>query len=250
MRITVITLFPQMINSFINESIVKRAQDKKQVEIEIVNLRDFATDNYGSVDDKPYGGGTGMVLRADILSSALKKVKSDASHVALTSAKGAPYNQKKALQFATLEHLIIIVGRYEGVDERILSQVQEEVSLGDFVMTGGEITAAAIIDSVTRLLPGVLKQDNATVIESFAEYDVDTLISVCGNHDELSALKEKGIKKVKLLEFPQYTRPEEFEGKKVPEVLLSGNHAEIEKWKLRESFAQTLQKRPDLLKRD
>lgn len=228
MKITIITLFPDMIAGFIRESIIKRAVEKKLADVELVQLRDFAADSYGTVDGKPYGGGVGMVLRVDVLHRALESVKKNApekkAHVVLTSAKGAPYRQATAARFSKLEHLIIVAGHYEGVDERFLDYVDEEVSIGDFVMTGGEIAAAAIADSVVRLVPGVLKKEEATRIESFSQ--------------------EKGKT---LLEYPQYTRPEEFNGKKVPDILLSGHHKEIEKWRSGMAVRETEKKRPDLL---
>ena len=249
MKISVVTLFPKMIEGFFNESIIKRAQDKKLVEIEFVQLRDFAHDNHKSVDDKPYGGGAGMVLRVDVLSRALKSAVSGqrSEKIVLTSAKGKPFNQKKAQEFSKLGHLILIAGHYEGVDERVMDEIDEELSLGDFVMTGGEIAVAAVVDAVVRLIPGVLKKDQATEQESFLHYSIKYLIEQCGEHPVLKQLEDKGVEEVRLLEYPHYTRPEEFEDKKVPEVLLSGNHAEIQKWQIQKSFEQTLQKRPDLL---
>jgi tRNA (guanine37-N1)-methyltransferase len=249
MKITILTLFPDMINGFFEESIVKRAQDKKLVEIEVVNLRDFAKNSYGSVDDRPYGGGAGMVMRVDVLHDALKKlhVTGDKLHVVLTSAKGKQFNQKKAQEYSKLDHLVIIAAHYEGVDERVLEYVDEEVSLGDFVMTGGEIAAAAITDSVVRLLENVLKKEEATQEESFFTITVKYLTVIVGEHEVLTNLQHKGIEEVQLLEYPHYTRPEEYEGKKVPEVLLGGNHAEIQKWRIKKAFEETLKKRPDLL---
>lgn len=229
MKISVITLFPEMIRATTGESIIKRAQEKQAVEIELINLRDFAKDSYGSVDDRPYGGGTGMVLRADILYEALQKALSGSAgkrRVILTSARGRTFRQAVAHEYTQLDHLILIAGHYEGVDERILDYVDEELSIGDFVMTGGEIACAAVIDAVTRLLPGVLKKEDATVKESFSEFEGKIL-----------------------LEYPQYTRPEVFQGNKVPDVLLSGNHKEIEKWRLDEALKQTKAKRPDLLEK-
>lgn len=238
-----------MIRGFFEESIVKRAIDKKLIQIEFINPRDFALGAHKSVDDKPYGGGAGMVLKVDVLSRALSrfKVKSSKCKVVLTSAKGKSFNQRKAQEYAKLDHLILIAGHYEAVDERILDMVDEEISLGDFVMTGGEITGAAIVDSIVRLIPGVLKKEEAIEHESFRIYPIKHLIEELGRHPVLAALEKKDIKDIQLLEHPHYTRPEEFEGKKVPEILLSGNHAEIEKWKLRKSFEETLKKRPDLL---
>lgn len=249
MKITIITLFPDMIKGFFNESIIKRAQEKKLVEIEIVNLRDFAIDDYGTVDDRPYGGGAGMVLRVDVIYKALQKLKAQSvkRKIIITSPKGRIYNQNKAKEYSKLDHLIILAGHYEDVDARVLDYIDEEVSMGDFVLTGGEIVASAIVDSVVRLIPNVLKKDDATEIESFFYASIDQLIDAVGDNKILKNLKEKGVKKVKLLEYPQYTRPEEFNGKKVPDILSSGNHEEIKKWQLRKAFEETLLKRPDLL---
>ena len=225
MKISVITLFPDMISSFIKESIIKRAVDKGLVEIELINLRDFAKDKYKSVDDKPYGGGAGMILRVDILKDAITfvtKNKKDKTRIILTSAKGKTYSQKKANDYSKLDHLVIIAGHYEGTDERILNYVDEEISIGDFILTGGEVVSAAIIDSIVRLIPEVLKKEDATKEESFSnEYP---------------------------LEYPQYTKPAEFEGNKVPEVLLSGDHKKIKEWRLKKSIELTKKRRPDLLK--
>jgi len=262
MKISIITLFPKMISSFFEESIVKKAKEKGLVEIELINLRDFALDSYGTVDDRPYGGGVGMVLRIEPVYKAVQSVISNyqfliskqssnfqkpISKIILTSPKGKVFNQEKARKYAKLDNLVIICGHYEGVDERILNFVDEEVSLGDFVMTGGEIAAAAITDAVCRLIPGVLKKEKATEIESFFEVSIDKLIEVVGEDEILKKLKEKGVKKVKLLEYPQYTRPEDFLGFKVPKILLSGNHKEIEIWRLKKAYEETRKKRKDLL---
>lgn len=232
MKISIITLFPKMISSFFDESIVKRAQDKKLVDIELVNLRDFSIDDYGTVDDRPYGGGAGMILRIEPIYKALEKIKSEKlkvknlsknSKVILTSPKGKQFNQKKAVEYSKLDNLIIIAGHYEDVDARILDFVDEEVSMGDFILTGGEIPTAAIVDSVVRLIPGVLKKDQATKNESF------------------------DINGKKILEYPQYTRPEVFMGKKVPSVLLSGDPKKIKMWQEEQALEETHKKRPDLL---
>ncbi|MDO9028466.1 MAG: tRNA (guanosine(37)-N1)-methyltransferase TrmD [Candidatus Roizmanbacteria bacterium] len=249
MKISVITLFPKMISGFFEESIIKRAQEKKLVDIELVNLRDFSIDDYGTVDDRPYGGGAGMILRADVIYKALTKVKitSQKSKVILTSAKGKKFNQQLAIEYSKLNHLIIIAGHYEGVDERVLDYVDEEVSLGDFVMTGGEITTAAIVDSIVRLIPGVLKKEKATQVESFFTISAKYLTEIIGENKILNNLKKKKIETAHLLEYPQYTRPEIFNNKKVPEVLLSGDHKKIEDWQIKKAFEETLKKRPDLL---
>ncbi len=261
MKISILTLFPQMISPFFEESIVKRAIEKKLVEIELVNLRDFAIDDYGTVDDRPYGGGAGMVIRVDVIQKALNTITNYELRIKdkntksvihnqkikkiLTSPKGKLFTQQKAQEYAKLNHLIILSGHYEGIDERVHDLVDEEISLGDFILTGGEIAAATITDSVVRLIPKVLKKDEATQFESFFEVPIERLIEVVGEDAFLRLLKTKGIKKVKLLEYPHYTRPEEFEGKKTPHVLLSGNHKEIEQWRLREAYKITLKKRPD-----
>lgn len=234
MKISIITLFPEVFQPILNSSILKRAQKKGLVEFELVNLRDFGEDKHKTVDDKPYGGGAGMVLRADILANALKSItKHDAAvqcSVILTSAAGKPYKQTKAHEFSKLKHLIIVCGHYEGVDQRFIDKyVDEEISIGDYVLTGGEIPAMAIVDSITRLIPGVLEKPEATQNESFSTF-----------HRPSSTFQ--------LLEYPQYTRPEEFEGAKTPEVLLSGNHAEIKKWRSQKSLEKTKRVRPDLLK--
>lgn len=251
MKITIVTLFPRMIEGFLNESIIKRAQTKGSVEIAIVNLRDFARDTYGTVDERPYGGGAGMILCIDVLSKALSSISSKKSagkgKVILTSARGAIFNQKKAQEYAQLDELVLFAGHYEGFDERFCEYVDEEVSIGDYILTGGELAAATICDSVVRLLPGVLKKDNATTDESFFTVPLVDLIGQVGQHPILLSLQKKGVAHVSLLEYPQYTRPEEFEGRKVPEILLSGDPKKIRKWQLQTAFELTLLRRPDLL---
>ncbi len=250
MKISILTLFPAMMQSFFSESIIKRAMEKGVVEIEIVNIRDFAVDDYGSVDDRPHGGGAGMVMRVDVIAKAIDKLKVQSlkSTVILTSPRGRVFNQVVASDYArNVKHLVIVCGHYEGFDERVTTLVDEEVSLGDFVMTGGEITAAAITDSVVRLLSGVIKQASPEE-ESFFEVSVEKLEEILGTDEFLAQLKINGVTAVRLLEYPHYTRPEEFMGKKVPEVLLSGNHKEIEKWRLKSAYEVTKTRRPDLLK--
>jgi len=228
MKISIITLFPNMVSGFFNESIVKRACKKKLVKINLINLRDFAINKYGQVDDRPYGGGAGMIIRVEPVYNAIQslnlKKKDKKSKIVLTSAKGKVFNQEKAKEYSKLENLVLIAGHYEGVDERVLKYVDEEISIGDFILTGGEIVASAITDSVVRLLKGVLKKEEAVKDESFS--------------------KRKGQK---LLEYPQYTRPEEFKGHKVPEILLSGNHNKIDEWKMKKAYEETKTKRKDLL---
>lgn len=264
MKISILTLFPDMIKSFLNESIIKRAQEKGAVEIELVNIRDFALDKYGTVDDKPYGGGAGMVLRMEPIYGALEKVmgekilkrsmkegqeriQDEKTKVLLTSAKGTVYSQQKAIELSELDHIVILCGHYEGFDERVMDYIDEEISLGDFVLTGGELPAAIIADSIVRLLPGVLKKDEATQVESFFEVAVDTLIAVCGEDEMLYRLREQGVDTVQLLEYPHYTRPAEFKSKAVPEVIMRGNHDEIARWRMKKAYEETVRKRPDLL---
>ena len=204
-----ITLFPEMFEGVLGESILKRAQEKRLVEIRLHNLRDWAKDKHRTVDDRPYGGGPGMVLKVDVVVPAIEEVTSDerraTSKVILLSPQGKKYNQKMARELAQEERLILVAGHYEGFDERIREFVDEEISIGDYVLTGGELPAMVIIDSVVRLLPGALGDEESAKQESFSQEN--------------------------LLDHPSYTRPAEFREMKVPEVLLSGNHAEIEKWR-------------------
>lgn len=238
-----------MIAGFVEESIIKRAVEKELVQIELVNLRDFAQDSYGTVDDRPYGGGAGMVMKVDILDKALQNVRISKGNkkIILTSPRGTVFTQSKAKEFSKLDHLVVVCGHYEGVDERFLNYIDEEISMGDFVMTGGEIMAAAITDAVVRLLPGVLKKDDATVRESFFTVTVDRLIDAVGEEEILKKLKEKGVREVKLLEYSQYTRPEEYKGQKVPGVLLSGDPKKIRDWQIKEAYNITKERRSDLL---
>jgi tRNA (guanine37-N1)-methyltransferase len=219
----IITLFPQIFDSVFSQSIILKAQEKGLVKINIVNLRDFGEGRHKTVDAKPYGGGSGMVLRADILLKALRSVKKKAKHskVILLSPQGKTFNQKKAKNLKNLNQLILICGHYEGVDERIKNFIDEEISIGDYILTGGEIPAMVIIDTVSRLVGGVVGKKNSIKEETF----------------------EKN-----LLKYPQYTKPLEFEGLIVPKILLSGNHQEIEKWRDAQSLKKTKILRPDLLK--
>lgn len=220
MNFHIITIFPKIFDSYFNEAIIKRAQGAGLIAIKTYDLRDWTTDNHRSVDDSPYGGGAGMVMKIEPLYKALRAVearisklesgkKFPASKTILFSAKGKRWTQQLAKEYSQLDELIMICGRYEGVDERIANFIDEEISIGDFVMTGGEIGAMAVVDSITRLLPGALGNELSSADESHSAPGV--------------------------LEYPQYTRPEAFKADdqeyKVPEVLLSGNHAEIEKWR-------------------
>lgn len=213
MKISILTLFPHMFDGPFKESIIKRAAEKNLVEINIVDIRSFGQGKHKTVDDRPYGGGVGMILKVDVLSAAIKSVldpnlSKNEQKVILMSASGELYKQSIAKEYSGLKHLIIVCGHYEGVDERTLKYIDHEISIGNFVLTGGEIPAMLIADSVVRLIPGAITE-GAVESESFSQ---------------------------ELLEHPQYTRPEEFDGERVPSVLLSGNHAEIEKWKKREIY--------------
>lgn len=243
MKITFITLFPEIFPTLLNFSILKRAQAKGKIEFEVVNLRPFGDGPHEIVDDRPYGGGAGMVLKGDILAKAFKSVLKNCNlqpatcqpHTILTSASGSQYKQSRARELAKLDHIVIICGHYEGIDQRFIDKyVDEEISIGDYVLTGGELPAFVIADSITRLIPGVLEKADATVNESFSLTDSDSSLLTPD-----SSL---------LLEYPHYTRPEEFDGDKVPDVLLSGNHKEIDNWRKSKSEEKTKRVRPDLLK--
>ena len=220
MKISILTLFPEFFDGFLTNSIIKRAISKEQVEIEIVNIRDFTTDRYGRVDSAPVGGGAGLIMKCQPVIDCLKSVKTENSHVILLSPRGQTYNQARAREFASkYEHLILICGHYEGTDERINKYVDELVSIGDYILTGGEIGAEIISDSIIRLLDGVITPESI-VDESF----------------------ENG-----LLEYPQYSEPFSYEGDNIPDILYSGNHQAIDKWRKKESLRLTMKYRPDLL---
>lgn len=234
MKITILTLFPEMFKGPFDYSILKRAQDKKTISIDIVNIRDFGIGKHKIVDDKPYGGGAGMILRADVVKKAIDFVMLKKSgegineKIILLDAQGQTFSQKKAQELTNASHLILIAGHYEGVDERVREFADEELSIGDYVLTGGEIPAMVVVDSVARLLPNVLGKSQSSVFESFQDIEIDG-------------------KKRKALEYPQYTRPEDFEGHKVPKVLLSGNHKEISDWRKKEAIKKTKARKPMLL---
>ena len=218
MKITVLTLFPEMFENFLNTSIVGRSLQRGLAEVEFVQIRDFAPGNYKHVDDTPFGGGSGMVMKCQPVLDALNSVKTENSYTLLTSPAGKPYTQQKARELCEKDHLIILCGHYEGMDARINDHVDELVSIGDYVLTGGELASMVIIDSVVRLLKGAIR-DTSTDEESH----------------------ENG-----LLEYPQYTHPADYNGEMVPEVLLSGNHAKIREWRVMQSLKLTKELRPDL----
>lgn len=219
MKITVLTLFPEFFDSFVSTSIIKRALDRELVDFETVDFRSFTLDKHNHVDDTPCGGGQGMLLSCQPIVDCVKAVRTQSSVVVMLSPQGKTFTQKVAHEFTAIDHLILLCGHYEGFDERIRDYVDMEVSLGDFVLTGGEAAAMVISDAVIRLLNGVI------LTESHAD---DSF--------------EHG-----LLEYPQYTRPVVYDGKRVPDVLLSGHHANIRKWRLKQSLIRTMEKRPDLL---
>ncbi len=223
MTISILTLFPEMFGSPFSYSIIKNALAEKKVKINFVDIRDYGIGRHKSVDDKPYGGGLGMVIRVDVLAKAIEETKNrtlkkDEQKVILLDPHGSAFKQKKATQLSKLKHLILVCGHYEGVDERIEKFIDEKISIGDFIVTGGEIPVMLVADAVIRLLPGVLKA-SATDTESFSDY----------------------------LEYPQYTRPEKYQELTVPKILLSGNHAKIDNWRKNQSLKITKKLRPDIL---
>ncbi len=220
MKIDVITAFEEMIASTLSHSIVGRARKAGIIKLKTLSPRQFAEDKHKTIDDRPYGGGPGMLMKAEPLYQAIQKLRKKTSYVILTSPRGQVFSQTLAKKLAKKRHLIFVCGHYEGIDARIYPEVDLEVSLGDFILTGGELAACTMIDAITRLQPGTFKKNDVTSSESFE-----------GN----------------LLEAPQYTRPEVWRGRKVPAVLLNGNHKEIEAWKHEQALQLTKQLRPDLL---
>lgn len=220
MRIKVLSLFPKMFDGILNESIIKRAIDDKKVNIDVIDLRSYSKDKHNKVDDTIYGGGAGMLIKCEPVFDAIDDLKTKNTKVIMLSPDGVKYNQEKAYELSKEKNIILLCGHYEGFDERINTVVDEKISIGDYVLTGGEIPAMAIIDSVTRLLPGVINEESH-LNDSF-------------NND--------------LLDYPQYTKPKEYRGMKVPDVLLSGDHKKIDEWRREEQIKKTKKQRPDLLK--
>lgn len=221
MKIDVLTLFPEMFENFMNTSIIKRAISNKNVTINTINIRDFSNYNNSQVDDTPFGGGNGMVMMCDPVFKALESIKTPDSYVIIMTPRGKIYNQNYSKKYKELKHLIIICGHYEGFDERIYSLADEEISIGDFILTGGEVPAMCIMDSIIRLIPGVITEGSLES-ESFEN---------------------------NLLDYPVYTKPREYNGMEVPKVLLSGDHAKIKEYREKERMRITREKRPDLLGR-
>ncbi len=222
MKFDVLTLFPEMFEA-LDESIIGRAKEKELIEINLINIRDFSKDKHKKVDDTPYGGGAGMVMMPDVVYDAYSSVTDkENAKVIYLSPQGKVLNQEKVKELSKENHLILLCGHYEGIDQRVLDEiVDEEISIGDYVLTGGELPAMVLIDSVSRYVKGVLKEESVA---------------------------EESFSNNKLLEYPQYTRPEEFRGKRVPEVLISGHHENIKKWREEKALEVTKKKRPDLLK--
>lgn len=222
MKIDILTLFPEIFHGFLNTSIIGKAVDNDIVKIDCINIRDFSKDKHKRVDDYPFGGGPGMVMSPSPIYDAIESVKKDNSLVIYLSPKGKVYNQEIANELSTKEHIILLCGHYEGIDNRIIENyIDEEISIGDYVLTGGEIAAMVVADSIVRLLPGVLSSKESFMQESHYEG---------------------------LLEYPQYTRPRNFNGYEVPKVLLSGNHKKIHEWRMYQSLKTTYERRPDLIK--
>jgi len=220
MRIDILTLFPEMFTALLDHSMIRRALDKDLLNSSLVNIRDFAANKHLQVDDYPYGGGAGMVMKPDVLWAAVRSIRTEDSWTIFLSPQGKTLKQSKVQELAEKEHLILICGHYEGIDERVMGLVDEEISVGDYVLTGGELPAMILFDAVARLIPGVLGSDKSALEESFDQ---------------------------NLLEYPQYTRPRVFENMEVPDILLSGHHENIRRWRKKQSLLRTLLKRPDLL---
>jgi len=219
MKIDILTLFPNMFDGVFQESIIKRAIEEKKVEINLINFRDYTEDPHNKVDDTPFGGGAGMVLTCQPIFDCVESIRTEDSVVVLLTPDGEVYNQQMANDFCLKKHLILICGHYEGFDERIRSLCDREVSIGDYVLTGGEVPAMVLVDSITRLLPGVITEESHQN-DSFQE---------------------------NLLDYPTYTKPRDFRGMEVPEVLISGDHQRIANWRREESLKKTQARRPDLL---
>lgn len=231
MKVTILTLFPEMFEGPFEHSIIKRAIEKKIASVQIINIRNFGIGKHRIVDDRPYGGGCGMVLRVDVVEKAIENAKCKnrcKEKIILLDPQGKQLNQKTVRKLSKTDHLILVCAHYEGVDERVKKLVDEEISIGDYILTGGELPAMVLTDAIIRLLPKALGKEESSQFESFEEISIDK-------------------KKLRLLEHPQYTRPNVFKGLKVPTILQSGNHQEIIKWREKEAIKKTLKRRPDLI---
>lgn len=224
MKFDIITLFPELVQVYTGNGIINRAIDNNLFQLNYINLRDFSEDKHKKVDDYPYGGGPGMLLKPEPMFKALDAIKKDNSYIIYLSPKGNLFTQKKATELSSKEHIVLIAGHYEGIDQRIIDKyVDEEISMGDYVLTSGELPSLMIVDAIIRLIPGVLGSDESSVDESHSK---------------------------DLLEYPQYTRPESYMGMDVPEILLSGHHKNIEEWRRYKSIELTLKRRPDMVKNE
>lgn len=239
MQITILSLFPQIILPFLDSSIIKQARQKKLVSFNLLNWRDFAIDKHKTVDDHPYGGGAGMLLMIEPIVKALRfaEKKFGPAYRILLSPQGKLWDQAQARQTVKKQpqHLLLLCGHYEGFDERILDYLDEQVSIGNYVLSGGETAAMVLVDSLVRLIPGVLKKETATAEETFMQINKQELFELTKDKTVLKQPAEK----ITLLEYPQYTKPEVFEGRAVPKVLLSGNHQAIKKWRLLQAWEKT-----------
>jgi tRNA (guanine37-N1)-methyltransferase len=266
MRFDVITIFPDFFAGPLDYGIVRRAREAKLIEANVHDLRAFTHDRHRTVDDRPFGGGEGMVMKPEPLfdaveslvgargDSATQKAQPEGTAIVLLSAAGKMFRQETARRLAKLERIVLICGRYEGVDERVAEHLAtDEISIGDFVLSGGELAAAMILDAVTRLIPGALGNEDSAVNESFSERAVDGPGALGAmhsqSHDRASRASESSATDHSILDYPHYTRPPSFRGWDVPEVLLSGNHEEIRKWRQQRAMAKTLRNRPDLLRK-
>lgn len=229
MKISILTLFPEMFDGPFAHSIIRRAIEKKIVSIEFINIRKFGIGKHEKVDDKPYGGGVGMVMRVDVIDRAIQfALRNKVGKIILLDPQGKIFTQREAKRLSKISHLILVCSHYEGFDERLREMVDEEISIGDYILTGGEIPTMVLVDSIIRLLPKALGKKESAQKESFQEFLI-------------------GNKRQKLLEYPQYTRPDEYNGLKVPKILLSGNHEKISKWRKSQAVKRTKKRRPDLL---
>ncbi len=226
MKINILTLFPEMCNAYLNESIIGRARKSGKVEIECIDIRDYTKDKHRRVDDTPYGGGMGMIMQVDPVYdcyNAVREKTGSKPHLIYLTPQGKTLTQKRVVELSKLDNIALLCGHYEGIDERVIEELQpEEISVGDYVLTGGELPALILADSISRMLPGVLSNDECFEEESHFN---------------------------SLLEYPQYTRPYEWHGRKVPDVLLTGHHANIEKWRREQSLERTAKRRPDMLEK-
>ncbi len=253
MHFHIMTLFPEMVSEGLNTSIIGRAVKAGILDIEAVDIRDFSADAHRSVDDYPYGGGAGMVMMAQPVYDCYRSIEEkilaagrEKPKVIYTSPAGKVFDQKRAIELSACSDIVILCGHYEGVDERVLEEIgAEDISIGDYVLTGGELASMVMVDAISRMVPGVLSNGQSGIDESFSSRDPSSEFTKKGRREVYGDLKDR--KEITLLEYPQYTRPECFMGRNVPEVLLSGHHENIEKWRREQSIKRTMQRRPDLL---